>query len=249
MSEQRLFKVTTQISDENIGIRVGEPSLKRKELGLSTWGSSTVLANHLHRVPMQFKSATNHDGAEETASPSIDVLELGAGTGLVGIAAAAVWQANVMLTDVKGVVPNLAANVALNAKLLARSGAHGYAGTLDWGSPDVLIPHGSTRSMDPQSLVSKPKVILAADTIYSEEIPAAFVNVVNLWLDRSSTSRLIMAYPMRVACLDHIRELWQRLEDAGLHAIDEGREEVGVEWDDERLHEWSVWKWHDVTDT
>jgi hypothetical protein len=28
-----------------------------------------------------------------------------------------------------------------------------------------------------------------------------------------------------------------------LEAIDEGREEADAEWDDERLIEWSVWRW------
>lgn len=33
------------------------------------------------------------------------------------------------------------------------------------------------------------------------------------------------------------------LESGGLEAIEEGREIGGEDWDDEVLHEWSVWRW------
>jgi hypothetical protein len=53
----------------------------------------------------------------------------------------------------------------------------------------------------------------------------------------------IIAYPMHVAYLDEIRGLWELLQRGGLESIDEGRELVGDDWDDEALHEWSVWRW------
>jgi hypothetical protein len=63
------------------------------------------------------------------------------------------------------------------------------------------------------------------------------------WLKHGPDARVIIAYPMRVAYLDEIRGLWELLQRGGLEAIDEGRELVGDDWDDEALHEWSVRRW------
>ena len=56
---------------------------------------------------------------------------------------------------------------------------------------------------------------------------------------------------MRIAYLDAMREFWEVMEAGGLVCVKEGREELGdgmvgkekEEWDDERLHEWCIWKW------
>lgn len=52
---------------------------------------------------------------------------------------------------------------------------------------------------------------------------------------------------MRVAYIDYMREFWELMEEGGLVAEQEGRQEIDLrEWDDEKLHEWSVWKWKDL---
>jgi hypothetical protein len=64
------------------------------------------------------------------------------------------------------------------------------------------------------------------------------------WLKPGSDARAIIAYPMRVAYLDEIRELWELLQSGGLDTIDGSREVTGDDWDDEPLHEWgSMWRW------
>lgn len=73
------------------------------------------------------------------------VLELGSGTGLVGLAAA-LCGAQAILTDTHEVVPSLAANVAANAVVsLGPSPGHAYnprsskQNSAGWGSKTCLL--------------------------------------------------------------------------------------------------------------
>lgn len=69
-------------------------------------------------------------------------------------------------------------------------------------------------------------------------------HVIKTWLKVGSDSRVLIAYPVRVAYLDEIRELWERMEGIGMELLEEGKEELPKqEWDDETLIEWCVWKW------
>ncbi|EXJ90247.1 hypothetical protein A1O1_03346 [Capronia coronata CBS 617.96] len=221
-------------TDEPVEIKIAEPALRAQGLSLQTWTSSYVLANLLHKLHVDIPAS---DGA-------IPVLELGAGTGLVGLTAAALWNVPVVLTDLPPIVQALAGNIQLNASIV-----NGLVdcGSLDWAAPEHLtLQNGQTRS----SHTNKASVILAADTVYSEEHPELLTKAILSWLADGSSSRLILTYAMRVAYLDQIRELWQLLEAGGLEAIAEGREQASVDdWDDECLCEWSVWRWKPRTDT
>ena len=79
-------------------------------------------------------------------------------------------------------------------------------------------------------------VILAADVVYSEEHPELLSKTILRWLAAGPASRAVIAYPLRVAYLGQIRELWELLEAGGLEAIEEGREQASTkDWDDECL--------------
>ncbi|KIW48333.1 uncharacterized protein PV06_00932 [Exophiala oligosperma] len=212
---------------QTVSIRITEPELRAQQLSLQTWTSSFVLARQLHTLDVQ-----------PSRSSSLPILELGSGTGLVGLTAATVWETPVCLTDLAPLLPGIAANIALNLKC---TGNRVNCGSLDWDSPELLsLEDGSTLTpaKDPAS------VILAADTIYSEEHPELLSRTILRWLTPGPLARVIIAYPLRVAYLDHLRELWQLLEAGGLEAIEEGKEQADVkDWDDECLIEWCVWRW------
>jgi predicted nicotinamide N-methyase len=163
---------------------------------------------------------------------------LGAGTGLVGLSAATIWQRPVFLTDLDPIVPALSANIRLNKALVQDLVK---CGSLDWDSPDYLLTEdGHSISAD----TDKAQVILAADTMYSEEHPELLSKAIFRWLAPGPSSRLIITWAMRVAYLDQIREIWMILENGGLEVVAEGREEATTEeFDDEKLCEWSVWRW------
>lgn len=218
----------------NIVVKITEPNLRAQSLSLETWASSHILASQLHHLTpsMKFPPAS---------SDIIPILELGAGTGLVGIPAATFWKQPVILTDLEPIVPGLDANIILNADILAKSGTTVEAGTLDWADPSALIVHGQKRAE------TKVHVLLAADVIYSEEQPEMLANVIFHWLHRHKDARLIFAWALRVCYLDEIRDMWTRLEEGGLECIQEGQDRASEElFTDECLVEWSVWKWKNM---
>ena len=212
---------------EFVELKISEPALRAQGLSLQTWTSSFVLAGLLHKIDV-----------DPLASSAFTILEFGAGTGLVGLAAATLWRTPVVLTDLPPIVPGLVANVEFNKKAVK---GLVQCGSLDWVAPDSLLLHnGQCYSAD----TDKVQMILAADTVYSEEHPEILSKAILRWLAPGSLSRVIITYPMRVAYLDQIRELWTLLNIGGLEAIAEGQEQACVDdWDDECLCEWSVWRW------
>lgn len=211
----------------HLEVIIAEPALRTDNLTLVTWTSSFVLASVLHKLPVDLSLPS-----------SIPVLEIGAGTGLVGLTAAALWKSPVVLTDLPVIVPGIIGNVELNSTIvkdLIR------CGSLDWSSPNTLqLEDGVLYEADKH----KAQVILAADTIYSEEHPELLSKTISRWLAPNPSARAILTYPLRVAYIDYIRELWELLEASGLEAIMEGREQAdATDWDDELLCEWVVFAW------
>ncbi|CAJ2509616.1 Uu.00g146420.m01.CDS01 [Anthostomella pinea] len=236
------FDVKLNELGQTITIQIADPSgLQADNLALATWGSSEILANVLNKLPRP-------DSKELKGSGIWPVLELGAGTGLVGISAAAIWQTDVCLTDLEPLVPNLEANCELNHGLLGQlneNAMEGVAdlscGILDWAKPEHLVFADSKVNSDPA------RIIIAADTVYSEEHPELLTKAVSARLDRDEKARFIMCYPLRIGYLDHIRDLWERLEQGGLECVQEGREKLGKDWGDnveeDVEYEWCAWSW------
>ncbi|KAK4553061.1 hypothetical protein LTR86_009788 [Recurvomyces mirabilis] len=231
------FDVTVNAAGERITLRIADAgNIKADNLTLSTWGSAEILANVLHRLDPPDLSGCG------TLSSTHHVLELGAGTGLVGMSAGAIWKTNACLTDLDPILPNIQANVNLNKALLAKYGGSACCGLLDWARPrESVVPFVPYDNKVFPSV--RARVVLAADTVYSEEHPELLTGVLVARLERSEKARFVMCYPLRIGYLDHIRDLWERLEGAGLVCAKEGREELGKEWDDDVPYEWSVWKW------
>ena len=116
----------------NLAIR--EPPLTGDSLGLKTWGSSYALARLLHEFTAAGPLA--HLFVPGALSTPDEVLELGSGTGLLGLAAACVWKASVVLTDLPNITPNLAHNASLNQAVVEASGGRVEVAPLTWGSSD-----------------------------------------------------------------------------------------------------------------
>jgi hypothetical protein len=76
-------------------------------------------------------------------------LELGSGTGLVGMAAAAVWGLNITLTDLEDVEDNLRFNIQKNyGKIVEIRGGHVSAEVLDWNHPDEALASCPTKEFE-----------------------------------------------------------------------------------------------------
>jgi hypothetical protein len=112
-------------------LAIREPPLTGDSLGLKTWGSSYALARLLHEFAAAGPLA--HLFAPGALSTPEEVLELGSGTGLLGLAAACVWRTSVVLTDLPTIIPNLEHNAVLNAEAVDQCGGRTQVAPLTWG--------------------------------------------------------------------------------------------------------------------
>lgn len=229
---------------DNVSITIAEAHCEADGLLLATWSSSFLLSNTLYKLRI------DRDQLKQDGTNNYSVLELGAGTGLTGLSAAAVWGTRSLLTDLPGIVPGLQLNVDINDDAMRANGGFVACGTLDWTKPHVVHLHKpgpdgrDTIEVDDET---KFPIVLAADTMYTEDHPSLLSQMIVKCLRRTTTARAIVMWPLRIAYIDHIREFWELMDAEGLVAEQEGREEIDLkDWDDEKLHEWSVWKWKDL---
>lgn len=243
---EKTYKIS-KTDNESIPIVIAEAPCKAEGLSLVIWSSSFMMSNLLYKLNIERSQLQPKDETKYS------VLELGAGVGLSGISAAAVWGTRSLLTDLPTIVPGLQVNADHNTEVLRENGGHVACGTLDWNEPDTITIHDPTssgRGLGPTIKVVDETafpVILAADTMYTDEHPRLLTQTILKCLKRSSTARAVILHPLRLCYIEHTREFWARMEEGGLVAAEEGRDEIDLkEWDDERLHEWSLWKWKDL---
>ena len=227
------YQVAADADGQIFDVTISEPP-REPILGLSTWSSSLVIANILHKIDI---------GSPPPDQKRARILEIGAGTGLAGLAACLLWKQDCVLTDIAAVVDNLSRSVSLNAKAVKEAKVSANAATLDWNEPDELLLSGVERKTPDN--YGKFDVLIAADVVYDEYHPELLVNVVRSWLTREPHAKFFLGYPLRVMNLEWIRDIWKRLEKTGLRVLEEGTVSIGEEWDDERLLEWVVWKWEE----
>ncbi|XP_051147777.1 uncharacterized protein LOC127262948 isoform X2 [Andrographis paniculata] len=142
------------------------------KVGLQVWRAELVLADFV--LHMMYRSP-NFDG--------ITALELGAGTGLVGMLLAC--NANtVYITDVgEDVLGNCSKNIHLNVGIFHRK-ASVYVRELDWNCSwppeiDISLPSEQSYHWSESDVakVRRASLIFAADVIYDEKLTDAFFSV------------------------------------------------------------------------
>ncbi len=182
----------------------------RHGTGTMIWECGIVLAKLLDRLAAGDVPADSpahaafprraRAGAGEPPGSGLDglgIVELGSGTGVAGLAAAALG-ARVLLTDVAEVVPLVAANVAANAGAIGGGGGAAQAQAYDWHAPQ-LLPPGSAEPWD---------VVLAADALYQPGRAQldAFAAALAAWIrsrpESAAGARLLLAHKARTAALD-----------------------------------------------
>ena len=219
--------------DAPLEITLLEPSLTGDDLGHKTWCASYLLSRRLQDLQQSLRPSDSEC--------SLRVLELGAGTGLLGLAFAGIFpNTSIDLTDLPSIVPNLAENVATNRHLLERVGSCASAFALDWVD---AVPELDAERYD---------VVLAADPIYSPSHPSLLAKAVFANLLQSSRARLVIGLPMRDAYTTEVEDLRLRLEGMGLVLVQEG-DEIGVDdWEGQAGNRtevkcwWGVWKWQSM---
>lgn len=119
----RTWVIPSTSTCPEISLKIHEPPLTGDNLGLKTWASSFLLAKSLEVLGKKHLPALQ---------ASTKVLELGSGTGLVGLAAAAIWQCKVHLTDLPEIVSNLKYNAEQNSSVIEDRGGWSTTEVLDW---------------------------------------------------------------------------------------------------------------------
>jgi len=239
-AEDGAAETTDRGDDEYFELTLHEPALTSDNLGFKTWASSYLLAKRLLDLRPMLPNMSSTESA----------LELGAGTGLVGMAAAVILKAHVYLTDLPEIVPNLERNILANTPVLsgAMDGAQdAEACVLDWCDPASFVLKVGDAACPAHSF----PLILAADPIYSSDHPKLLVDSIDVHLSRSQRARVVVEMPLRDAYSSERKDFRDRMVGLGLTVLEEG-EEVGYDdWaegcDEEELAEvrccWSVWRW------
>jgi predicted nicotinamide N-methyase len=214
----RTFRIPSSTGSFQLSIH--EPALTGDDLGLKTWAASYMLAKRLHTLDLM----------QQNRQQRLQVLELGSGTGLVGLAMAGLG-ADVILTDLPSIHQNLRRNAENNSDTVHQNGGSARTGILDWSNPTVceLLPNAIDDS-ESEVMKSTFPLILAADSLYSPEHPHMLVDAIEVWLSNDSDAKVIVEFPYRDAYLPEIKTFRDRMTRFGLHILDEGEEEGYDDW-------------------
>ncbi|KAK0748057.1 putative methyltransferase-domain-containing protein [Apiosordaria backusii] len=169
----------------SFSLAIREPPLTGDSLGLKTWGSSYALAQLLR----EFASGPLAH-LVRSAQKTGEVLELGSGTGLLGLAAACIWRTTVYLTDLPEIMSNLEHNASLNRALVEERGGKIEASPLTWG--------GSEEDVDPRFRSGKRfELIIVADPLYDDDHPALLASAIDEQLALNPDARVLVMVPQR----------------------------------------------------
>jgi len=237
----RKFRIPSSAGSFELDIH--EPTMTGDDLGLKTWAASYMLARRLHTFGL----------IRESAEERPRVLELGSGTGLVGLAMAGLG-ADVVLTDMSSIYANLARNVESHAAMIEHRGGCARAGVLDWTDPTVCdLRPGVEEHGDIEPIPTKFPLILAADSLYSPEHPHMLVDTISVWLAEEASAKVVVEFPYREAYLPEIASFRERMTKLGLHILQEGEEKGYDDWGTSGADEddddedsavtcwWSIW--------
>lgn len=139
---ERTFTIPINDQRSDVELVIHEPALTADNLGLKTWAASFMLAKRLQTLHLP--SLKRRD----LPNQAFQVLELGSGTGLVGMAAAAVLGTGALLTDLPEIEANLARNVEANRSIMEANGGHATTAVLDWSAPSALHPTATIQALD-----------------------------------------------------------------------------------------------------
>lgn len=247
----RTFNIPSNTTGGNLDVSIfGRARLQSNCISSATWGSSFILATKLHKLNVNSK-IFRHVDAGYTAPASMwsqpKVLELGAETGLLGIAAAFLWRTHVIVTGLQNMKLDLTINISLNRTQMYKRGGLTLLDTLDWTRPKDLIMRDLTIG---EKVLHSPKeskfhIILVGGSACAEKHPRLLSNVIFAWLAPGAHSRVILAYPLREAYLDRIHSLWRLLESGGLQCVENGQVNGEERWNEDALYQWCVWCWQD----
>ncbi|TVY19192.1 Protein-lysine N-methyltransferase EFM2 [Lachnellula arida] len=191
----RTWDLPASTTHPALSIQIREPPLVGDALGFKTWGSAWAIAQKLDEFGQtHFQHLLGSRNVFTTASGEMiqqmqtRVLELGAGTGLLGLAAAALWRTNVVMTDLPLFQDNLSHNIHKNSQLLGERGASVSCDVLDWTDGE----NGLTKCWNKEF-----ELVIASDPLYDESHPQMVATMIKRYLKNDVSSRAMVAVPLR----------------------------------------------------
>ncbi|KAK8963843.1 hypothetical protein KSP40_PGU007923 [Platanthera guangdongensis] len=136
----------------SIGAEIITRQLPSQGLSFQIWPAAFSFVSLLDRDPSLLLLPAH--------SP-LRILELGSGTGLVGISAAAVLGAHVTLTDLPHVLPNIRFNAIANAEVAASRGGTLAVRQLRWGAIEDCAEIGTLPAFH---------AVIASDVVYYDHL-------------------------------------------------------------------------------
>eukprot|EP00931_Biecheleriopsis_adriatica_P003587 TRINITY_DN105387_c0_g1_i1.p1 TRINITY_DN105387_c0_g1~~TRINITY_DN105387_c0_g1_i1.p1 ORF type:complete len:255 (+),score=36.56 TRINITY_DN105387_c0_g1_i1:111-875(+) len=172
--------------------------------GESVWDAALIFAKALGRQPALLLQPC---AVRQHADVKV-VVELGSGTGVLGLAAS-LLGANVVLTDLEALQLTIEENIQLNlAEISAGGGSARYA-QLNWEAPcEQLL----------DSLRGRVDTVLAADPVWRVDQAVDFARTVRLLLNATPGSRMLLARSDRTCVEEATVALFAALVSEGLAA-------------------------------
>ncbi|KAH7319137.1 putative methyltransferase-domain-containing protein [Rhexocercosporidium sp. MPI-PUGE-AT-0058] len=229
----RTWVIPKSLALPEIRFDIREPPLTGDQIGLKTWGTSYVLAKRLEFIGSEYLGPIINDA---TPSNHPKILELGAGTGLVGMAAAAVWKSRVLLTDLVDIQENMMFNINKNLSTVSDLGGRISGEVLDWTKAREALPSLRCKEFE---------IVIAADPMYDHEHPELVAKMVKMFLKEGTESRALVAIPLRDA---HTKRLALHfatiLENTGFCVVHQDHETFNDDWqsEEEVQVQWTIWR-------
>jgi predicted nicotinamide N-methyase len=126
-----------------------------------------IAADHILRHP----PACLHRESSHSQERLRTVLELGAGTGVTGLALTAGLSAHVTITDTPALLPLMSTNIHHNTDALKGSAGTCRAASLMWGAGEPLLLAEATEEAAQIQEHFTYDIIVAADCVYEDNCP------------------------------------------------------------------------------
>ncbi|CAD6441745.1 a0a3f2a0-8641-4b26-b5aa-05ada50d916a [Sclerotinia trifoliorum] len=170
------------------------------------------------------------------------ILELGSGTGLLGLTAAMLWNRTTILTDLPDIVPNLDVNLRRNG-FGQTPETNATAAILDWSDAE----HSVVFSQNPND---KFEMILVADPFYDSHHPALLAGTIPKFLKNSRDSRVLVSVPLRDNATRAMKSDFEGLMSTrGYQVVASGTERCFDDWEESEQDDidgvycwWGIWK-------
>ncbi|KAI7730722.1 hypothetical protein M8C21_021783, partial [Ambrosia artemisiifolia] len=164
--------------------------LPSQGLSFQLWPAATTFVNLLDSYTPSntdpFSLTITNAVTSVNRRQRLRILELGSGTGVVGIAASAILGADVTVTDLPHVLPNIEFNADVNKNLVCTRGGGVHVAALSWGKVEEM--EGVGREYD---------LVIGSDVVYHDHLYEPLIQTLKYLLLGDGERVFLMAHLRR----------------------------------------------------